>query len=69
MAATLPKLGASRSLKYDICNEYQSLPYGNFDSFAALEGSGGGGLTSQVANDAGAGGGIIWIQSQTMLLN
>jgi hypothetical protein len=50
-------------LNADICNEYQSLSYGQFDGYSAMEGSGGGGLTLSKAADAGPGGGIIWIQA------
>jgi hypothetical protein len=52
-----------------ICQMYSSMPYGTFDSFTVLEGSGGGRLSGTTETDSGPGGGIIWIQSGTLILN
>ena len=45
------------------------MPYGDFDSFKVIEGSGGGGLSIQQPSDGGAGGGFIWMQSYSLIFN
>ena len=46
-----------------------SIPYGKYDAYQVLEGSGGGGIPGQTAIQAGSGGGTIWLQANLLAMN